>query len=281
MHVAILGCGPAGLLAAHACALDGVQFDIFSKKRKSQLYGSQYLHEPIPEISRYEDHVNVRYVTVGTPEEYRRKVHGKWWDGHIAPEDFEPDHLAWNIRHAYDNLWQRYGRLVHNYEVPTGQELEEYQASAYSVVNYHLGLSDYDLVINTMPRDIWRVPGEEFIYSEGWALGDAPEEGKFIPYDCEDNTIFCDGSSETSYTRLSKVFGYATVEWPHHATRPPLPGVAKVIKPLHYRANAQAPNPTADWLHVGRYGKFEKGVVVTDAFNDVVKKLVELKGAAA
>lgn len=277
MKVAILGCGPAGLLAAHAANLAGAHFNIFSKKRKSQLYGSQYLHKNIPEINRFEDHVPVKYITLGSPEEYRKKVHGKWWGGHVAPEDFQPDHLAWNIRHAYDNLWQRYARFVEDYEIPSEEELKRHGASAHTVVNYDLCLDEYDLVISTVPRTIWKIPGEEYIFSEGWALGDAPEEGKFIPYHCDDNTIICDGTPDTAWTRLSKVFGYATVEWPHHAPRPPLPGVARVVKPLHYKPNTQAANPTAEWLHVGRYGKFEKGVVVTDAYDDVVKKMGEMK----
>ena len=50
MIVAILGCGPTGLVAAHACAMKHIPFVIFSKKRKSFLFGSQYLHEPIPGV---------------------------------------------------------------------------------------------------------------------------------------------------------------------------------------------------------------------------------------
>ena len=280
MKVAILGCGPTGLLAAHACKLEGADFEIFSKKRKSQLFGSQYLHQPIPEVTRYDEHVGVKYVTLGTPEEYRRKTHGKWWDGHIAQEDFEPDHIAWNIRTAYDTLWQLYGHGVHHYEFITDEgKLRQYRGTTFDVARYDLQLTNFDLVINTMPRTIWQVPGDEFIFSEGWALGDAPEEGKFIPHEITDNTIICDGTPDTAWTRLSRVFGYGSVEWPHHTPRPPLPGVAMVTKPLHYLPSTQVANPTAEWLHVGRYGKFEKGVVVTDAFEDVLRKLQEMKVA--
>lgn len=269
MKVAILGCGPTGLLAAHACHMAGVYYEIYSKKRKSQLFGSQYLHEHIPGITRSDDHVKVQYITEGTPEQYRRKTHGKWWDGHIAPEDFEPNHLAWNIRQAYDTLWMQYGRSVEDYEIPEVAEGHR----VFDQVEYELGLSEFDLVISTVPRTIWKIPGEEFIFSEGWALGDAPEEGKFVQFNCPENTIICDGTSDVTWTRLSRVFGYTTIEWPHHAPKPPIPGVSRVVKPLHYRPVAQGANPTADWLHVGRYGKFEKGVVVTDAFHDVKNRL--------
>ena len=128
----------------------------------------------------------------------------------------------------------------------------------------------YDMVISTVPRTIWKVAGEEFIFSEGWALGEAPENGMFCPFTTEnDNEIICDGTEEHSWTRLSRVFGYTTIEWPHHASKPPLGGVTKVIKPLRYMQSSQTPNPTRDWLHVGRYGQWEKGVVVTDAYHQV------------
>lgn len=275
MKFAILGCGPAGLLAAHACWLNGVEFDIFSKKRKSTLYGSQYLHEAIKGVADWEEREAVKYETRGTPEEYRRKTHGKWWDGIVAPEEFETDHWAWNIRQAYDILWRAYGYMVKDYEFQPAQ-LGESTWRHFDKMLVELKLHEYDLVVSTIPRTIWKVNGEEFIYSEGWAVGDAPEEGRFVPYDCPDNTIICDGTPETSWTRLSRVFGYTTVEWPHHVPKPPIPGVARVIKPLRYSANG-SDNPANSFLHVGRYGKWEKGVVVTDAFNEVVKKIQEMK----
>ncbi len=266
-RVAILGCGPTGLLAAHACAMQNVEFEVFSKKRKSHLFGSQYLHEPIPGITNhYDKGTPVTYINRGTPEEYRRKTHGKWWDGVVAPQEFEPHHTAWNIREAYDKLWQFYGQDVNDYEIPTSKY-------AASLVTTDLSLDVlYDLVISTVPRTIWKVPGEEFIYSEGWAVGDAPELGRFCPFTTEnDNEIVCDGTNEVSYTRLSRVFGYTTIEWPI-ASKPPVPGVSKITKPLHYQPSNQV-NPTSEWLHVGRYGAWRKGVVVTDAWHEVTKRL--------
>lgn len=283
MRAAILGCGPTGLLAAHACYVEGIEFDIFSKKRKSELFGSQYLHNPITDLAVHpEEGVPVKYVTVGSPEEYRRKTHGKWWDGHVAPEEFEPDHTAWDIRQAYDLLWNLYWRKIRDYTIPTQDHLDQFglKQSIAGYVMWDLGLNDYDLVISTVPRDIWAVEGEEFIYSEGWALGDAPERGIFVddiitvPHDeaAQDNIIICDGTSSVPWTRYSKVYGYTSIEWPHHAPKPH-PHAARVRKPLHYSPASQNPNLTADWLHVGRYGQFEKGVVVTDAFDQVIKKI--------
>lgn len=303
MKVAILGCGPAGLLAAHACYISDVEFDIFSKKRKSELFGSQYLHNPIPELTDYrDDGVPVKYITLGTPEEYRRKTHGKWWDGQVAPEEFEPDHTAWDIRQAYDRLWNLYWRKVTNFDINAASHA--LQAYPDEAVSYEIGMNscigikgkdEYDLVVSTVPRTLWKREGDEYIFSEGWALGDAPERGVFVEEVLKemgendggffssvndgmpDNHIICDGTSDVPWTRLSKVYGYASVEWPHHVPQPH-PLATRVTKPLHCTPGpSQGQAPSRNWLHVGRYGQWEKGVVVTDAFDQVYKKLQEMK----
>lgn len=304
VKVAILGCGPSGLLAAHACYISDVEFDIYSKKRKSELFGSQYLHNPIPQLTPLSDQgVPVKYITLGTPEEYRRKTHGKWWDGHVAPEEFEPDHTAWDIRQAYDMLWSLYWRKIQNYDVKEASlalqafpdEAVSYDLEQNEVLGIGNKKNQYDLIVSTIPRTIWEREGDEFIFSEGWALGDAPERGIFVEEvlklmgengggflpsvngEMPDNHIICDGTTGASWTRLSKVYGYATVEWPHHVPKPH-PLATRVTKPLHYTPGpSQGDVPNSEWLHVGRYGEWKKGVVVTDAFDEVYKKIQEMK----
>ena len=262
-------------MAAHACAVSGVEFSVYSKRRKSYLFGSQYLHEPIPELIGEHEGRPVRYLNVGTPEEYRRKTHGKFWDGIIAPEDFESEHTAWNIREAYERLWIRYGRGVVHSEIVDG-------VLYAGGMNWMKELAAHDLVISTVPRRLWAVDGDEFIYSEGWALGDAPEHGIFVPFDITDNTIICDGSQEVQYNRLSKVFGYTTVEWPAHIdidivmAKPGMPLPSKFIKPLAFTPSATVENETSKWLHTGRFGAWRKAVLVTDAWHDTINKLKEM-----
>ena len=281
MRVAILGCGPTGLLAAHACYLEGVEFTVFSKKRKSQLFGSQYLHEPVPQITHPLDYgVNVTYTTLGSPVEYRRKVHGKAWDGVIHPDDFQPNHKAWDIRQAYEVLWRQYGAEVIDYEIPDVQYgAPEWRR--FDRISKDLVLRGYDLVVSTVPRTLWQVNGEKFIFSKGWAIGDAPEMGKFCPFTTDnDNEIICNGLPDAPWSRLSRVYGYTSIEWPYDSPEPPVAGAALVTRPLRYVPNPSSRNPTSDWLHVGRYGKWEKGVVVTDAFHTVQAKLQHMKAEA-
>lgn len=270
------------MVAAHACAVHDVEFTIYSKKRKSFLFGSQYLHEPIPGIVHKVEGEWVKYVNIGTPEEYRRKTHGKFWDGIVAPEDFETEHQAWNIREAYDRLWRRYSGYVVDYSIPTrlqnNGKPDFSRQHPYWSVREDLKLDQFDLVISTVPRNMWAIDGDKFTYSLGWALGDAPENGIFVPYAIDDMTILCHGGDDVEYNRLSRVFGYTTVEWPAHAVNIP-GGANRIVKPLRYEPYQKevwdhgGELPWNKWLHVGRYGKWHKGVLTTDAWHDVNKRL--------
>ncbi len=291
IKVAVLGCGPAGLLAAHACEVKGAEYEIFSIPVKSKLYGSQYLHNPIPKLTEEGDAgTPVTYINLGTPEEYRRKTHGKWWDGIVAPEEFETNHVGWDIRWHYDELWRRYNHKINAYGIPDKKVADKWNTTIGFIVTNDLLLYDYDLIVSTVPRTLWTVEGDEFIYSEGWALGDAPDIGQFAEQIIDlgdsgfftsgadggmpDGHIVCDGTSDVSWTRASKVFGHMTVEWPHHAPKPH-PSAVMVKKPLRFKPSEKRWNIAneAHWLHVGRYGAWKKGIVVTDAFDDVMARL--------
>lgn len=263
LRVAVLGCGPSGLVSVHAAVNNGCDVDIYSKYRKSQLFGSQYLHSPIPGMTRASDSVTVTYVNNGSPHDYRRKAHGAAWDGIVAPEDFETEHLAWNIRECYDKLWGAYHYFINPLDI----------SGDVGELDTNIKFDSYDLVVSSLPRPVWSVGrnfGDRFVSSKGWALGDAPEEGRMVPYQAPDNTIICDGTADVAYTRLSRVFGYTTVEWPHRdGHKPPVEGVAEITRPLKYEPGIN--NPADQFLHVGRFGTWTKGVLVTDAYDEVDK----------
>src|SRR4051812_38354175 len=110
MKIAVLGCGPAGMMAAAGAveaALDyeGGDIAIFSRKRKSELFGAQYLHKPIPWATPPKE-VTVDYRIIGEPADYKRKVYGNGWLGAVSPEDLQEPHPGWDIRETYDNLWR-------------------------------------------------------------------------------------------------------------------------------------------------------------------------------
>lgn len=246
--IAILGCGPAGLLAAHASAINGCDFQIFSKKRQSPLFGCQYLHAPVIGITTEPE--RVRYSLVGSVDGYRRKVYGSDSVAEVSPESLSKDHDAYDIRSAYQELWRRYSDQIVNLEIYGLKDLQQF-----------IRLEKYDEIISTIPRKVWKEPGDEFLSQKVWAIGDAPELDQEAPFrPAEDFTVICDGTTDVGWYRLSQVFGYATVEWPERR-RPPLQNAVLVEKPIDCISKG-AP----DFHHLGRYGEWKKGVLTTDAF---------------
>src|SRR5256885_16820550 len=127
-------------------------FRIYSRKVKSPLYGAQYLHQPIPNLDCGFPHM-IRYKLYGTPEQYRRKVYGDDWDGTVSPEDYQEAHAAWDIRRAYDQMWDKYSDEI----VPL-----QIHAPAHPNSPFMNTMSKYDLVISTVPRKLWAAPGDVF-----------------------------------------------------------------------------------------------------------------------
>ncbi|QSL67823.1 oxidoreductase domain protein [Nocardia phage P3.1] len=252
-RVAILGCGPAGLLAAHAAVQNGCDIKIFSKKRPSLLFGCQYLHQPVFGIGTNLIPKEVSYVlTGGTLHDYRLKVYGEDWNGKVSPGTLEGAHLAWDIREAYQELWGMYNECIQD---------AEFKSASQTVQDYEL--EKFDVVISTVPRKIWAEPGDKFLSTKVWAIGDAPELGQVAPFSPrEDFTVICDASKDVGWYRMSRVFGHTTIEWPGIGRKPPISGVVQVEKPLSFQSTMDT-----GFIHLGRYGAWMKGVLTTDAYN--------------
>lgn len=250
--VAVLGCGPAGLLVAHAAELAGWNFRIYSRKKKSPLYGAQYLHAQIPSLDCGAS-TTVRYALRGTPAEYRYKVYGDQWDGTISAEELLENHEAWDIRYTYDGLWDRYQDEVVDF------------AFAGDLAKMSIMQKRHDLVISTVPRKIWAEPGDEFRSTRVWALGDTDDNRDRVirMYRPPEDTVFCCGTDEHEWYRVSNIYGYATMEWPYYnkSGAPPARGASVVEKPLSHNSTA-----ASDFLHVGRFGAWRKGLLTHDAF---------------
>jgi len=108
MRVAILGCGPAGLIAAHAAEESGHDVTIFSRKRKSETFGAMYLHEPIPGVSPEKPEMNIYISKIGTREGYAKNVYGNP-NAPVSWDTFADGEVpAWSLRNAYGKLWHRY-----------------------------------------------------------------------------------------------------------------------------------------------------------------------------
>ena len=251
--VAILGCGPAGLFAAHAFTEAGWQVLIFSNKRKSQMYGAQYLHKPIPGLP--ERAAKIEYKLWGTEEGYADKVYGPGLPNGVRPSPsyLLGIHTAWDIRAAYDEAWYRYHDLI--------QSVNLVPSSIPDLL-----ASDIRYVINTIPAPrLCRAPeSHEFSAQRIWAAGDAPDQGRSCPISCPPNEVICNGWPDRAWYRVSNVFGHTTAEWPYDR-RPPISGLAEVSKPIMHNCDCW---PDKRFRGLGRYGAWKKGVLSHHAYEE-------------
>lgn len=258
--VLVLGCGPSGLIAAYAAEREWrAEVKIMSVKRPSQLYGCQYLHQPVPGIVSGGPE-GVSYQLNGTTDEYRRKVYGSLTPP-VSPQQYAGDHMAWDLRQAYDLLYAMYeDRII------------DAKLSQQDIVPM---LSDFmpDACISSLPAPVLCQAGDRHSFSsvKCWAIGDAPwQKVEDYGYSIPPFTVWCDGTKDTSWYRACNVFGYTTIEWPGHKRRPPLQDVAEFYKPLSTDCDCM---PSI--LRVGRYGRWQKGVLSHEAYAATANKVKE------
>lgn len=254
-------------MAAHAANLAGAEFTIISLGRKSQLHGCQYLHEPVlPDTPS----VAVNYQLVGTAADYARKVYG---DAALAdsrqpltvsPNVYIGERPAWDLRWTYDRLWERYSSNI--FEI----------ALDVDIIKAVIREKNPVVVFSTIPAPLLcEDPGHVFRSTEAWAAGDAPELGRLVPFTCPPNTVECNGDPYTGYSRVSNVFGHSTVEWPGwRETKPPLSGLVKITKPLSTNCQCLSNAPGVGPIRrLGRYGRWEKGILSHHAYADATNYL--------
>lgn len=264
-RVAILGAGPAGVLAAQAAYERGYNPIIFSRPplgdrtgsvAKSELHGCQYLHAPVPDpVFAGGPGKPVSYTLVGTSSDYRRKVYGTD-DTRIpvSPDEYgsaEP-HMAWDLRYVYEKLWHRWSSVMRPMHV-TPEE-----------VAISLGRGVFAKVFSTVPAPTLCLdPTHQFTEQVVWAMGQR-EGSQDFPFTCPPFTVVCNGERDTGYYRIANVFGMTTVEWSGER-KPPIKGVVQVAKPLTTNCTC---HEGEGLVRLGRFGKWQKGVLVHTAYGE-------------
>lgn len=235
-------------MAAHAYSLDGHDVLILSRKRKSEMYGAQYLHAPIPGMTPGAP-FRVSYELLGTAEQYREKVYGPNSRVKVSPESLVGDHDGWDIRGTYTNLWDTYGPYVQDIDLKP------------SVLHGHLETLQPDQVVCTVPRpSLCHDDSHTFAAQKVWAIGDAPERGIFCPVKVAKNSVVCNGEKVPGWYRAASILNYSTAEWPFDS-KPPLNGISEIEKPLWHNCTCWP-----DVLFLGRFGEWNKGVLSHEAF---------------
>jgi hypothetical protein len=251
----VLGCGPAGLFASLRLIEDGYDVEIWSKLRKSEMFGAQYLHRPIVPGPMG---APVAYLLQGSIEGYRQKVYGTEWDGVVSPDEFgaEESHMAWDIRSTYNEAWTRLFPLMNDAEFKHGMDIQRF-----------LEAKKPDVVVSSLPAPVLCLRREEHVFrgQKVYAVGDAPERGIFCPIrSVPENSVVCNGDPDVSWYRSANVFGYVTAEWSGQGSKPPYNGVTEIVKPLSTTCDCQP-----DVVRTGRFGLWRKGVLSHESYYDL------------
>ena len=240
--VAIIGCGPSGLIAAHACVGAGITPDIYSKEIvKSKLGGAQYLHSQIPGLGVSSRAVN--YIKFGTQEIYALKVYNNSTQNTSWNTYKEGYHPAWNLIEAYDILWDLYQAHINELEID-------------SITLPHL-IDNYQLVINTAPKKTLCQTDHQFTSQRILIRKEAQ---------CKPMTIVYDGTYKVHWYRQSNLFGVKFTEYPANPR-----STGTIIKPLLNDCDCWP-----ELFNVGRFGAWDKQQLVDKVFTSVIGKLDEM-----
>jgi len=240
MKVAILGCGPAGLLCAHAVLQEtGERPVIYSRKAKSYIPGSQYLHEAIPDLTSHYPECIVQYTRMGTREGYAGKVYGD--PNHPCGwENYNQLYPGWNLIHAYDLLWDYWEDNITDMEV-TANNLPQI-------------IKNSDLVITTLPA-----PDFCLACCGIHKFGGTPFWIKPLPLPSEDehrNICIYNGNEEDWWYRWSILGDRCSIE-------------ATIPMPEALRGYKVTETDCDCWPEVvkaGRWATWKHGVLLTDAY---------------
>lgn len=252
MKVIVVGCGPAGLAAAHAAVGLGADTMVIAPKTKTPQEGPLLMQRPIPGINTdHPDGTIHQMVIGGSILDYRYKLYGDINIG-INGDILKPYYHAWKHRETYDRLWNLYSGLITNY-VLTPSELHNID-------------SDVDLVISTASRPSMCVSGHTFISKEVAVTPQASHP------DQPDNTIIFNASPDVEWVRSSIVFGVPVTEWPVIRSVSLPAGARSIRKPISTNCNCY---PRVLWT--GRFGAWQNETWVDTAYWDTYNAISGMK----
>lgn len=259
--VAILGTGPAGLMAAHACKLKGVPFSLFGLGDQSILGGAQFLHKALPYLDDETPDALLTYSVVGDPRSYKEKVYGAAEVQFVSASRVQQGQQvpAWSLVNSYQKLWDDIasgGNSINQLAVDPAWIFEKLEANRFQ------------LIVSTIPRKSLCLT-HAGIDMTGRAHVFVSQTVRIMNQcvlgDSFDNVIIYDGTPNVSWYRTSRIFGVGGTEWGESQSGKKLPyETVSAIKPLYTDCRCF----TGKVLYTGRFGKWEKGVLTHQAFID-------------
>lgn len=252
--VAILGCGPAGLLAAHAAVRAGYDINIISRKQESKMFGSMYLHEHIPEITDPNPAFGVSIRKEGTREQYALKVYGDP-KASVSWDKFKSGEVpAWDLKLAYRVLWELYESFI------TDVSLDADAVWAITTNYKHVFSSVPLLTICYAPEQ------HQFAKQKIWVHhGEQPQDTLW-----QENLMFYNALPVVEWYRYSLIQGYMSWEYAHEPLHVEEHGF-KLTSGFKPRYTTCPCHP--DMIRVGRFGRWDKQALSHHAYFDTLRVL--------
>lgn len=265
MKVAIIGCGPAGLAAAHAAYGLDCEVTVYAPKKKSPQIGPLLIQRPIPGINTWHPDGTIHQIVIGgSILDYRYKLYG---DVNISinGDILRPEYHAWNHRETYDRLWHEYESLI-----------EDRYVSGDELANMH---GAFDLVVSTANAEklcmySGHVPDEcEFRSASVWVtpMASYPDQ----PPD----TIIFNAGSKYPWVRSSRIFGVDVTEWDGNHIRDavmnpnyPPESVRLIHKPISTDCSC-----FPHVLRTGRFGAWRNETWVDTAYWDTYTAIISMR----
>lgn len=115
MRAAVLGYGPAGLIAAKTLVDEGHEVEVLGAGGKSVIGGAQYLHAPILNSEHVtEPEGYIEFVKIGDRDGYAGKIYPNV-DVDVSWDHYEGRVPAWALGPVYDVLWNHFAdNLIHD-----------------------------------------------------------------------------------------------------------------------------------------------------------------------
>jgi hypothetical protein len=258
VKVIVIGCGPAGLAAAHAAVGQGADVTIYAPGGMTPQRGPLLLQRPIPGINTEQPNGTIHQIVIGgSILDYRYKLYGDVNIG-INGDVLQKCYHAWDHFETYQRLWNTYGDLVVTRWVKRN-----------ALATMH---EEADLVVSTASaRSMCR---------SGQMLGGGVHEFKcarvaVTPYtsypDQPDNTIIFNANPDAPWVRSSLVFGVPVTEW--------IPSLAPNDATLIEKPIATDCRCYPHVLRTGRFGAWRNETWVDTAYWDTYSAISSMKRA--
>ena len=249
----VVGCGPAGLAAAHAATGLGADVEIIAPAQMSPQEGPLLIQRPIPGINTDHPDGTIHQVVIdGSILDYRYKLYGDVNIG-INGNQLVPQYHAWDHRATYDALWTKYSALVCDYKL-----------SPMEMRSIH---NQADLVVSTANARSMCTLGHNFLYKE---VGVTKE---FSYPDQPDNTIIFNAGDNYPWVRSSRVFGVPVTEWamgPEYAQESDS-RLRIIRKPIGTDCDCYP-----HILRTGRFGAWKNETWVDNAYWDTYNAIISM-----